>query len=158
MDNQDTGAMTPMPIYKCHKKVYALKIAGISLPQNAAGDAELAFEGGGFAPRLMPREWLDKHNPEVGGYLVQYEDGYISYSPAKAFEDGYTLLNGQEKDLKSQDLVYYGPHPCQKCDPFGKLGTMIVKAGNGAPDDLEFDFDHDCNYPNHIWKKHQHIE
>jgi hypothetical protein len=52
-------------------------------------------------------------------------------------------------------LVYYGPHPCQKCDPTGKLGTLIVKAGNGAPDNLEFDFAHDSHYPNHIWKKHK---
>lgn len=55
------------------------------------------------------------------------------------------------------DLVWYGPHPCQKCDPKGKLGTMIVKAGNGAPDDLEFDFVQDCNYPNHVWTKHNHL-
>ena len=37
-------------------------------------------------------EWLDKHNPEVGGYYVVYEDGYKSFSPAKAFEEGYTLI------------------------------------------------------------------
>ena len=57
-----------------------------------------------------------------------------------------------EKD--NQDLVYYGPHPCQKCDKDGKKGTLIVKAGNGAPDDLEFDFTYDSHYPNHVWKKH----
>lgn len=27
--------------------------------------------------------------PAAGGYYVVYEDGYQSYSPAKAFEDGY---------------------------------------------------------------------
>ena len=26
------------------------------------------------------------------GYLVEYEDGYQSWSPKKAFEDGYTLI------------------------------------------------------------------
>lgn len=79
------------PKYKCHKEVRALKILGISLPQNQAGDAELRFEEP-YAPILMNREWLDKHNPEVGGYIVLYEDGYQSYSPAKPFEDGYTLI------------------------------------------------------------------
>jgi hypothetical protein len=81
-----------MPKYKSHKEVYALKIAGISLPQNADGDAELGFEDSRYAPRLMAREWLDKHNPEVGGYLVFYEDNYVSFSPAKAFEEGYTKV------------------------------------------------------------------
>lgn len=74
-----------MPKYKCHKEVYALKIIGISV------GGELAF-GFPFAPKLMPREWLDKHNPAVGGYYVVYQDGYESYSPAEAFESGYTLI------------------------------------------------------------------
>lgn len=64
-----------------------------------------------------------------------------------------------------KNLVYYGPHPCAKCDPDGKKGTMIVKAGNGAPDDLEFDYPKDKDmgiiYPNDrpdwIWKKHEHV-
>lgn len=81
-----------LPRYKCHKEVWALKIAGISLPQNEAGDAELAFADKGYAPILMPREWLDKNNPEVGGYYVVYKDGYKSFSPKEAFEDGYTRI------------------------------------------------------------------
>lgn len=55
----------------------------------------------------------------------------------------------------NRDLVYYGPHPCQKCDKDGKKGTMIVKAGNGAPDELEFNFIHHSHYPNHDWKQHK---
>ena len=27
-----------------------------------------------------------------GGYLVRYDDGYLSWSPKKAFEDGYTAI------------------------------------------------------------------
>jgi hypothetical protein len=37
-------------------------------------------------------EYLDKHSPQAGGYYVVYEDGYRSYSPAAAFEAGYTLI------------------------------------------------------------------
>lgn len=55
-------------------------------------------------------------------------------------------------------LIYYGPHPCQKCDPSGKKGTMIVKAGNKAPEYLTFDFIHGSHYPNHVWKKHKCID
>jgi hypothetical protein len=33
-----------------------------------------------------------KHSPEAGGYYVQYKDGYTSFSPAEAFEEGYTRL------------------------------------------------------------------
>lgn len=75
---------------------------------------------------------------------------------------------------KNKDLVYYGPHPCRKCDPDGKFLTKIVKAGNGAPDYLEFDYpgaadnpkvNGDGNaypYPNThpilIWLPHEHVK
>lgn len=38
---------------------------------------------------------LNRPEPEEGMYLVRYEDGYISFSPAKAFEDGYELIGAQ---------------------------------------------------------------
>ena len=28
----------------------------------------------------------------AGGYYVVYEDGYKSFSPSKAFDEGYTLI------------------------------------------------------------------
>lgn len=68
--------------YKCHKVVEAAQIVGISLM------GELAFGKDNFVQPT--REWLDKNKPEVGGYYVVYQDGYASYSPAKAFEEGYS--------------------------------------------------------------------
>lgn len=35
----------------------------------------------------------------VAGYKVQYEDGYISWSPAEAFERAYRLVSDGEKKL-----------------------------------------------------------
>lgn len=61
----------------------------------------------------------------------------------------------KETVIRDESLVYYGPHSCQKCDPKGKLGTLIVKAGNGAPDSLEFNFTHGSHYPNHKWVQHK---
>lgn len=69
-------------------------------------------------------------------------------------------------------LVYYGPHACPECDPGGLKGTMIVKAGNGAPDWLEFNYpdklvDRSSRanwfYPNDargtqmLWERHAHL-
>ena len=102
--NQIGDTMREPPKYKCYKEVHALKIAGISLPQNTNGDAELGFEEKGYAPILMKKEWLDKHNPEIGGYLVFYKDGYQSYSPRKVFEEGYMncgeICGINEKEIK----------------------------------------------------------
>lgn len=70
-----------LPVYTCHKKVRAGQIRGV-------GTGTLIIKGGII--RVVSQAWLNKHQPEIGGYFVVYEDGYTSYSPAKAFEDGYT--------------------------------------------------------------------
>ena len=54
-------------------------------------------------------------------------------------------------------LIYYGPHACQKCDPKGLLGTMIVRAEYKGKV-FQFNFTHDSHYPNHVWKKHSCTE
>jgi hypothetical protein len=45
-----------------------------------------------YAPFQVSDEYIAKHKPEVGGYFVVYDDGYKSFSPAKAFEEGYTRI------------------------------------------------------------------
>ncbi len=81
--------MRQMPRYQCHKKVWALKIKDICV----AGDNWLLwFEEEEFSPIQVSCAWRDKHNPQVGGYYVVYEDGYKSFSPADAFESGYTRI------------------------------------------------------------------
>lgn len=87
-----------LPRYKCHKEVRAVKIKELS---QAPADQERLHAGGdwylmheeGITPILVGHdEYVLKHNPEPGGYFVVYEDGYKSYSPAKAFEAGYTRI------------------------------------------------------------------
>lgn len=95
------NVMTPLPQYQCHKKVWALKIREI-VPEHSmtmANEEAPKPDGAliypvdeGYGAFTVSQAYLDKHNPEVGGYWVQYKDGYQSYSPAKAFEDGYTRI------------------------------------------------------------------
>ena len=84
-----------MPKYRCHKEVWALHITGIS-PQNADGSWDLLVSDG-FLPRIITNDWYLKHSPYVGGYFVQYEDGYTSFSPQKAFEEGYSRIDGTDR-------------------------------------------------------------
>lgn len=78
-----------LPRYRCHKEVVALKIAHVHM--NPRG-FELHFEDARFVPMQVSVAYVKKHDPVPGGYWVHYEDGYQSYSPAKAFEEGYTLV------------------------------------------------------------------
>ena len=85
--------MTELPLYKCHKLVRAAKIAAIQF--FAAGNARIAFAprsdhlaidtGSGYRERFK----APLHGDDLGYYVV-YEDGYESWSPSKAFEEGYT--------------------------------------------------------------------
>lgn len=84
------GAERQLPQYQCHKKVSALKIA--ELRPVVGGSAILTPADAGYVRFEVDQEYVAKHKPQVGGYYVVYEDGYRSYSPAKAFEEGYTRI------------------------------------------------------------------
>jgi len=88
-----------MPMYQSHKKVWALKIKEIvydwelaDVENRDTGSAFITPEEDGYAPFKVDEAYLNKHEPKAGGYYVVYEDGYKSFSPADAFEGGYTLL------------------------------------------------------------------
>jgi hypothetical protein len=92
-----SGVTREMPRYKCHKEVWALKIASIKRDgdgENRETDGSAMFTPveEGYAPFRVEYDYLRKHSPEVGGYFVVYKDGYKSYSPAQAFEEGYTRI------------------------------------------------------------------
>jgi hypothetical protein len=46
----------------------------------------------GLSPIHVDGAYLLKHDPRPGGYFVEYADGYRSFSPAEAFEAGYTRI------------------------------------------------------------------
>lgn len=75
-----------MKRYQCYKTVEASVIHRVNAREGGA--CSLNLDAGTIE---MPAEWVQKHNPQVGGYFVQYADGYQSYSPAKAFETGYHI-------------------------------------------------------------------
>ena len=80
-----------MPKYVCHKEVLAFKIGNI-LNESGMGIFSLVPVDPRIASTGVDGYYMDKHSPQVGGYYVVYEDGEDSYSPAEAFESGYTLM------------------------------------------------------------------
>ena len=85
-----------LPRCKCHKEVRALKIAGIhdTAEPNDETDGSRIIEPAeeGYGVFKVTRDFIFNHKPQVGGYYVVYADGYASYSPAQAFEEGYTRV------------------------------------------------------------------
>jgi hypothetical protein len=87
-----------LPQYRCHKVVRAARILRIDTHPTMGGLGRLLLEwpDGTTVPWLVPPSYAAKHDPQVGGYFVVYEDRYESFSPAAAFEAGYTLLTDAE--------------------------------------------------------------
>lgn len=88
----ESGVSREMPKYKCHKVVHALKILNCGWTGNESDEYIIQPEDEGYAEFRVSKEYVEKHKPQPGGYYVVYEDGYKSFSPAKAFEQGYGLM------------------------------------------------------------------
>lgn len=87
--------ITPLPKWQSHKVVEAAKITGVSEAELSTGRQDVIFvwhlEGG---YKVDVREPLairvTRGQSPIGGYYVRYPDGFESWSPADAFEAGYT--------------------------------------------------------------------
>ena len=93
--SEDTGAKKDpaLPKWQSHKVVEAGKIGRIAEHVEGGFLLTLDLPDNWTAEVQVSQEYFDKHNPLPGGYYVRYPgDGYESWSPAKAFEEGYRLL------------------------------------------------------------------
>jgi len=93
----------PMPKYRCHKEVWALKIAKVDWAlgnEVSTGEHDggmiLTPEDELYAPFRVDAQYVSKHRPKAGGYFVQYKDGYQSFSPPGPFEEGYNLISSHK--------------------------------------------------------------
>jgi len=86
------GEEREMPRYKCHKEVHALRIAAIETRED--GSAKIMPADPGYAAFEAPDGWARHFQGDENdlGFYVVYADGYVSWSPTKAFEEGYTLI------------------------------------------------------------------
>lgn len=86
-----------LPRYECHKIVHALKIGTVWL--DGLGDRVLIRPANDrYTPFEVSYDYWLRHKPKNGGYFVVYEDGYESFSPAEAFESGYTRIPLTDRD------------------------------------------------------------
>ena len=88
------------PEYRCHKVVRAFKIGEIA----GLGDVFLFPVDEKLDSVMVDSKWVKEKKAEVGGYFVVYEDEYTSYSPAKAFEEGYALVGEEDTGEKEEGI------------------------------------------------------
>lgn len=75
--------------WKSHKIV---KAEPIKACENAPGANTVVVDLANGVRVFAKPDLTARGTPAPGDYFVEYDDGYQSWSPAKAFEEGYTLL------------------------------------------------------------------
>lgn len=131
-----------LPKYVSHKTVWALKIAGIAHKPNpdpsglsaaASHGAMLLPDDVSYIPIEVDAAYMTKHQPQMGGYYVKYSDGYESFSPAKAFEEGYAPL--VETKTYADGTTATGTAPLPDRSPTADEVTeqRLVALGKTAP-------------------------
>lgn len=87
-----------LPQWKSHKIVRAARIADIvtTVGPDATRTLHLDDTTETWASHIDNKVWA-RFIPVTGDYLVVYEDGYVSFSPAKAFEGGYARVEESEE-------------------------------------------------------------
>lgn len=113
--------MRELPKYKSHKIVHALKIYNIDVDLGT-GEAVITPEDEGYGPFGVDAKYMEKHKPRIGGYYVVYQDGHKSWSPADAFENGYTRIG--ELDNASCDTAA----PCGNGIYWADLAMQLAAA------------------------------
>lgn len=87
----------PLPQYICHKVVGAAQVATV---QALTPRHTRLHTGYGHFDLVNRADTVF----EIGGYVVEYENGYTSYSPAAAFEAGYTLIGSTPRTLLIEEV------------------------------------------------------
>jgi len=159
-----------LPVYQSHKRVQAAQIRAMVADREGAhakGPVEklTIYHDGGSDPIELTGPVAERFfaafeanaasvgNRDDLGYYVLYPDGYVSWSPTKAFEEGYThalspdtyrskskcrawlntLGSGEEVPawvLASPDLQFNTPEPGSITVENVWIGTHVCKPGD----------------------------
>lgn len=90
--NVNFVASTDLPKWRSHKEVGADKIIDITRAPASATDTGILWKLKCGRIINPTRDLIARGEPVVGDYYVEYADGYQSWSPASAFEEGYTEI------------------------------------------------------------------
>ncbi len=81
--------MSDLARWTCHKIVSAGEIRGLLYPEHGL---RVRTADGRWKEIFPGEKFFARGEPALGDYFVEYEDGYVSWSPKAAFEAGYTRI------------------------------------------------------------------
>jgi len=82
--------MSQLAEWQCHKVVKAGRLITLVHDADDGGFVLTVEDANGVPCKVtVPEDFFARGAPIVDDYIVVYEDGYKSWSPKKAFEEGY---------------------------------------------------------------------
>lgn len=96
-----------MKTYQCHKQVKAAQILRVVDTSPQRNTVDVYLKDSTCELMSVDRKVFDRHKPEPGDYLVEYDGGYLSVSPKQAFEDGYAQIS-------TGPVAEYLEHPLER--------------------------------------------
>lgn len=114
----DSGFLE-LPSYRSIKSVKAAKITRLNRTQDEPATVVTVDAGRWPMDIQVPDSWLQKHEPQVGGYFVVYQDGYCSYSPSGPFEKGHIRIDSPAVETDRSN------HAMLKCE-IEKVAKMLT--------------------------------
>jgi len=130
---EHTAQSTELPKYRSHKVVSALKIAkweregGTGRVWIMPADAGYtAFSASDEWENRVPQSVREAVTPPDYGYFVRYADGFESWSPSEAFEEGYTREDQPQVRYSGGEL--HQPLPVKGYTPQSSTATDAVDA------------------------------
>lgn len=102
-----------LPVYQSHKQVRALKLQSVS-------GTLITFVDERYPPISVDAGMYARYTPTAGDYYVVYPDGYTSFSPCKAFEEGYTLVSPRRAAV---------PFDADESNKIGQANALRDQAG-----------------------------
>lgn len=131
MTDQVAGSRE-LPRYKCHKVVHALKIKGLNTVPELEGGSVIEPADEGFAPFRVSPTLFARYVPSPGDYYVVYDDGYASFSPRKAFEEGYvrfepSRVTPRPTIAELETILSDSKHPWGEITPAGEVVSIGLR-------------------------------
>ena len=104
---QAKKTITHAPFYDSVKRVQGLRVVDITTDTVDSNIVLLHLEslesGEVFEPYRTSPAWVHAKGAEVGGVLVRYVDGYVSYSPLPQFRAGNLHIQTYQPDINDPD-------------------------------------------------------
>lgn len=97
-----SAASAEMPRYRCIEAVWALQIKAVvqaPIEHVHAGGSWLVHPVEAFAPIEVDHDFVLKHDPQPGGYIVFHAGGGRSYRPAAEFSACYVAADSSPRGV-----------------------------------------------------------